>query len=342
MKLKKLTTAILLSTLPTAGAFAAAMDRSGQSMSAFFQPGNYFEAGLSVLDPTVKGKETAASGNKPIEDMADSYYFPSAALKLQVADKFSVGLLYDQPFGAKAEYSGNNVFVSNPSNTVLPQDKLDAIANSTINKNYSAYESLTNEQRVGFALKNQGVDLSSPAGQAQYAATLAAYNNNAAVKTQIDTGVKQGIENKVQDGIKDVNALLGKGNTSVEVDTQNLSLVLGYQPTENWNLFGGAVYQTVKGHVSLRGQAYSLYNGYDANIKETGGMGWLVGAAYQIPEIALKASVTYRSEIDHKIDIKENLSVMSVLGANPAILTGLGVSDDKIAALASSGKTKMN
>ncbi|WP_353171638.1 long-chain fatty acid transporter [Acinetobacter rudis] len=314
MKLKKLTTAILLSTLPTAGAFAAAMDRSGQSMSAFFQPGNYFEAGLSVLDPTVKGKETAASGNKPIEDMADSYYFPSAALKLQVADKFSVGLLYDQPFGAKAEYSGNNVFVSNPSNTVLPQDKLDAIANSTINKNYSAYESLTNEQRVGFALKNQGVDLSSPAGQAQYAATLAAYNNNAAVKTQIDTGVKQGIENKVQDGIKDVNALLGKGNTSVEVDTQNLSLVLGYQPTENWNLFGGAVYQTVKGHVSLRGQAYSLYNGYDANIKETGGMGWLVGAAYQIPEIALKASVTYRSEIDHDVNIKESLPTLGALG----------------------------
>lgn len=26
-------------------------------MSAFFQPGNYFEAGISVLDPDVAGKE---------------------------------------------------------------------------------------------------------------------------------------------------------------------------------------------------------------------------------------------------------------------------------------------
>ena len=56
----------------------------------------------------------------------------------------------------------------------------------------------------------------------------------------------------------------------------------------------GVYTQTIKGNVSLRGQAYSLYNGYDANIKETGGVGWLAGAAYQIPDIALKASVTYR------------------------------------------------
>ncbi len=46
MKLKHLSTAIILATLPATGVFAAALDRSGQSMSAFLQPGNYFEAGL--------------------------------------------------------------------------------------------------------------------------------------------------------------------------------------------------------------------------------------------------------------------------------------------------------
>lgn len=329
MKLKKLTTAMLLSTLPTAGAFAAAMDRSGQSMSAFFQPGNYFEAGLSVLDPTVKGKETAASGGKHIDDMADSYYFPSAALKLQVSDNFSLGILYDQPFGAKAEYTGDNIFVSNAGNTVLPQDTLNKLADSTVDKNYNSYQALSNEQRVGFALKNQGVDLTTPTGQQQYAAALNKYNTDATYQQGFDAQVKQGISNKVDQGIKDVNGLLGKGNTNVEVDTQNLSFVLGYQPTKNWNLYGGAVYQTVKGHVSLRGQAYSLYNGYDANIKETGGMGWLVGAAYQIPEIALKASLTYRSEIDHKVDIKESMPTLPALdllspGAAAAIAASTG------------------
>src|SRR5699024_10450005 len=113
MKLKTLSTAILLATVPMTGVFAAAMDRSGQSISAFLQPGNYFEAGISVLDPTVSGKEAGETTSRnTISDMADDYYFPSAALKFQVTNKFSFGLLYDQPFGAAAEYSGDNAFVS--------------------------------------------------------------------------------------------------------------------------------------------------------------------------------------------------------------------------------------
>ena len=98
-------------------------------MSAFFQPGNYFEAGISVLDPTVEGKEAGSSATRRnIDDMGNDYYFPSAALKLQLNDKFSFGLLYDQPFGADAEYSGNNVFVSHPgTDTVLSAAAIDGL-----------------------------------------------------------------------------------------------------------------------------------------------------------------------------------------------------------------------
>ncbi len=84
MKLKTLTTAMILATVPMTGAFAAALDRSGQSIAAFLQPGNYFEAGISVLDPDVSGKEAGTSEtHSNIGDMADDYYFPSAALKFQ-------------------------------------------------------------------------------------------------------------------------------------------------------------------------------------------------------------------------------------------------------------------
>jgi len=322
MKLKTLSTAILIATLPTTGALAAALDRSGQSISSFLQPNNYFEAGISILDPTVKGKEAGSSTTRRnIDNMAEDYYFPSAALKVQVNDKFSLGILYDQPFGAKAAYSGDNVFVSHPGvDTVLPQKSIEALVAGKV-KSY----------------------LESNDGKAQIAQLMGQGETQQNAIDKVSQGFLNSPQVKaLQGGLAAANNSLGKGRTEVEVDTQNLSLVFGYQPTENFNFYAGGVYQTVKGNVSLRGQAYSLYNGYDASIKETGGGGWLVGAAYLIPEIALKASVTYRSEIDHKIDIKENLSVMSVLGANPAILTGLGVSDDKIAALASSGKTKMN
>ncbi|MGB9039638.1 MAG: long-chain fatty acid transporter, partial [Acinetobacter calcoaceticus] len=311
MKLKHLSTAMILATLPATGVFAAALDRSGQSMSAFLQPNNYFEAGITVLDPDVSGKEAGTSATRrDIADMGNDYYFPNAALKLQLNDKFSFGLLYDQPFGADAEYSGKNVFVSDSTNTILAPEKLDAIRTSTID---TTFNGLTADQRVGALLQAQGVDLTSAAGKAQFAATLTKYTNDPTTKAAIDAGVKQGVAEKVDAGLAQVNGLLGKGGTKVKVDTQNLAMVFGFQPNENWNIYGGGVYQTIKGNINLRGQAYSIYNGYDADIKETGGVGWLAGFAYQIPEIALKASLTYRSEIDHDVNIRENLPTLPAL-----------------------------
>lgn len=274
MKLKTLTTAIILAAFPATGAFAAALDRSGQSISTFLQPDNYFEAGISVLDPDVSGTDT--SGNIT-GDMAGDYYFPHAALKLQVTDNFSFGLIYDQPFGADAEYTGTNNFVANPNNLLLPSP------------------------------------LSPTLGQA-------------------------GLGNVIT------------GGTSVEVDTQNINAIFGYQPTENWNIYGGAVYQTVKGNVHLRGSAYSLFNGYDANIPEDGSVGWLAGVAYQIPEIALKASLTYRSEIEHDINVTENIPIVSIVAADPTLLfSALNITDlakkqalgQKLASLQSTGKTNI-
>lgn len=247
MKLTALRSAILLSLIPTTSVFAAGLDRSGQSIAAFLQPGNYFEAGISVLDPEVKGKDT--SGNQT-GDMASDYYFPHAALKIQATDHFSVGLIYDQPFGADAEYSGNSTFVEN--------------------------------RPVPF-----------------------------------------------------------QGGTSVTVDTQNLNLLFGYQPNENWNLYAGAVYQTVDGTVLLRGTTYSVFNGYDFRTGEDESVGWLAGVAYQIPEIALKASVTYRSEIEHKMNASENFGAAGYISIPGAPGQSAQLNQLMTALNASSGETKL-
>ena len=263
MKLKHLSTAIILATLPATGVFAAALDRSGQSISAFLQPGNYFEAGISVLDPNVSGKvrngytphaalpaSLAGLQNTSVGEMAGDYYFPSAALKLQVTDNFSFGLIYDQPFGAEAEYS-----TGTQKTTALPGPLAP--------------------------LGNQG-----------------AFHN-------------------------------GTEGTSVEVKSQSISMLFGYQPTENFNFYAGPVYQTIKGDVQLRGLAYggnATFGGYNASIKETGDIGWLAGAAFQIPDIALKASVTYRSEIEHSVNVKESFNsagLLAGLNAAPSLNTDI-------------------
>ncbi|WP_334135810.1 OmpP1/FadL family transporter [Acinetobacter schindleri] len=218
MKLKPISNAILLATLPTTAVFAGGLDRSGQSIQAFLQPGNYAEAGISVLDPDVSGKDKA--GNH-VGDMADDYSFINAAIKVQATDQVSLGLIYDQPYGADAQYQvQNNLFSEN----------------------------------------NQG--------------------------------------------------------TAVEVKTQNLTALFGYQPNENWNFYAGPVWQTVEADIKLRGNAYGAppvtLSGYNIKIDQEEAYGWLAGFAYQIPAIALKAAVTYRSEISHNAKAHEETSLGNI------------------------------
>ena len=235
MKLKHLSTAILLATVPATSLFAAALDRSGQSIAGFLQPNNYFEVGISILDPNVSGKIKsdyvpggAAAPLAPlyqgtsVGQMGQDYYFPSAVLKYQINPNFSFGLLYDQPFGADAEY---------PTDATRPA-----------------------------AAGGQGI-----------------FHN-------------------------------GLEGTKVEVSSQNLTALVGYQPTENFNFYAGPAYQTVKGNVRLRGIGYGSTTGfgnYNASISEDDAFGWVAGAAYLKPDIALKASITYRSEIKHQADTLE-------------------------------------
>ena len=218
MKLTAIHSAILLSLIPTTATFAAGLDRSGQSISAFLQPGNYAETGFTIIDPTIEGKDLPPRGsNKSVSDMGEDYYFPTAAVKVQATDQISLGLLYDQPFGADSQYS-------------------------------------------------------TDAG---------AFGD-------------------------------GKQGTGVEVKTNNITALIGYQPTENWNVYAGPVYQTVKAKVSLRGAAYggpTAVGGYDIALKEDDAYGWLAGFAYSIPEIALKAAVTYRSEIKHEVETFETFGL---------------------------------
>lgn len=307
MKLHQLALAVAIATLPTTSVFAAALDRSGQPMNAFFQDGNYFEAGLSVLDPTVSGKEVNKSGtNRDISDMGESYMFPTAAIKLQPHEKVSVALLYDQPFGANAQYSGANKFVANDVET---RDANLAQAQELIADNV--------QKLAPSAITNA---ITNAQAQAAAAGTTLSATQIQAIQKQVTDAVTANVTQQVRTELgrlatqtaKDINENIN--GTTVEVHTQSLSLVTGFQPTKNWNIYAGPVYQTVKANVHLRGTAYSVFNGYDAYVPETGGLGWLAGVAYSKPEIALRAAVTYRSEIDHEMTAKENFNLVPTTG----------------------------
>ena len=89
MKLNKIYSAILLSTLPLSAVQAAGLDRSGQSISAFLQPGNYAEAGISVLDPEVQGKDNAGNYFRTRWSKLGRLCLPSGGGQLRTMENWS-------------------------------------------------------------------------------------------------------------------------------------------------------------------------------------------------------------------------------------------------------------
>ena len=98
----------------------------------------------------------------------------------------------------------------------------------------------------------------------------------------------------------------------MDVSSNNLSILIGYKPVPNVTLYGGSVYQRVEGDVQFAGLGFKYMSGYKNKIDSSDGYGWLAGFAYEIPEIALKTSLTYRSEIDHKAHTTEDFRFATI------------------------------
>jgi len=276
--ISKLTLALL--TLPLASlTHAAGLDRSGQDVTAFLQDGTYAEAVYTYLDVDVSGhdnklvaNDTYVKGNKT-GDIAESYDFFRYGVKTDINDTFSIGVLYDEPFGAEAAYSGNNNFVSGGQS--------DAAAFSS---------QLTNIENLGNTLPVPGAN---------------------GIEKAINAGVvtKEQVDLLGASALAASQSIAGEG-TDVSVRTYSLTGILGMKLGENKNyqIYAGPVGQKVEGEVELRGIAYGPANGYNAVMAPDTAAGWLAGFSYSKPEIALKAALTYRSEIDHKLKANEEFT----------------------------------
>ena len=259
------TLAIAIATISVASMTnAAGLDRSGQDVTAFFQDGTYAEAVYTYIDADVSGYDSAntnPSQNDYVRgdktgDIAESYDFFRYGVKADINDTFSVGVLYDEPFGAAAEYT--------QSNFVASEDRAAS----------------------GGALVGDGVD-------PQTAGAIALAES----------------------------ATAGE-NTNVEVRSQSLTGILGmkFGANKNFQIYGGPVAQRIQSETKLRGLAYGPATGYTSNSNPDMDYGYIAGIAYSKPEIALKAALTYRSEIDHSMNIYESYPLAPVLsgGALPS------------------------
>lgn len=306
---KALTVAVV-SGLAATTAQAAGLDRSGQDITAFLQNGTYAEAVYTYIDADVKGKDTAGNA---VPDMANSYDFFRYGVKTDINDTFSVGVLYDEPFGASVQYKGVNNFVSQGGDNTIT-----SLTNGRMPDLATAQNSLLrlNAGFQGLANINQMLQDADPA----FAGFLQAQKDE--IEQRILTATGTNNLQEAQAAATRLGAAINASKTaeiqkdegtSVDIRTNNITMLVGakFGANKNFQVYGGPAAQRLNGEVKLRGTAYNAITGYDARIATDTAVGWVAGAAFYKPEIALKAALTYRSEIEHNSTIAEAVPALA-------------------------------
>lgn len=208
-----------------------------------------------------------------------------------------MGILYDEPFGAAVDHFGSSNFITESGD-------------ATVNALTGGRAPTLAAAQAGLAQSQAGIAQL----QAAIAQTEAAGGDTTALQGQLASAATTARQlGGAINAATTAEAQSGQG-TNVEIRTNNITGLLGakFGTNKNFQIYGGPVAQRLKGEVHLRGVTYQAATGYDAKISTDTAYGWAAGIAYSKPEIALKAALTYRSEIEYESSISE---VMPALGA---------------------------
>jgi len=88
--------------------------------------------------------------------------------------------------------------------------------------------------------------------------------------------------------------------TTAKLSSSAITALLRYKFESNVSVYGGLRYQTVKGVVSI-----PFVGGYTLETNNDAEMGYVVGFAWEKPEIAARVALTYNSAITHTLDATE-------------------------------------
>ncbi|WP_336168397.1 OmpP1/FadL family transporter [Acinetobacter sp. 161(2023)] len=130
-------------------ATAAALDRSGQLITDFFQDGTYASVSYNYVIPQISGQDMGLSshGNpQNIPNITNNYSSFRGGLKTDLNENISVGLLYDQPFSIDLQHHGKTDFVSQSvnhleqgTNATLSSHNLTGLVGLNINEYLGIY-----------------------------------------------------------------------------------------------------------------------------------------------------------------------------------------------------------
>ncbi len=107
MKHRILAVAALLTS--ATAAHAVGLDRSGRPVDLIFQSGNVLEFSAGHANPGISGRDLLGFGTGNI---ADSFGLLGAGFRYEVNDRFSFGLILDEPYGADILYGPGSLLLA--------------------------------------------------------------------------------------------------------------------------------------------------------------------------------------------------------------------------------------
>ncbi|MEM9755915.1 MAG: hypothetical protein AAF914_07980, partial [Pseudomonadota bacterium] len=119
----------------------------------------------------------------------------------------------------------------------------------------------------------------------------------------------------------DVDYPAGNGyalaGTNAELNGESLTAVLRYEFPTGMSIYGGARLATINGDVTIQTAAPLPAGIYTLSTNTDSAVGYLIGASYEIPEIALRVNLTYNSSYTH--DLTANDAIIGVTTATSSI-----------------------
>ena len=149
--MKRFMTAGAALLMTTSIAAAGGLDRSGQSIGAIFEDGDYAELSFGSISPNVSGVGFS-SGFAPgttTGNVTPDYTQLGLAYKSQLTDEFSLAIIYDQPFGAQVDYDTGSSYVLTTTSAEVESDGVTVLGRYEINPNISFHGGLRYVQKQG-------------------------------------------------------------------------------------------------------------------------------------------------------------------------------------------------
>ena len=250
MKTRALTVAAL--AVSATSAHAAGLDRSNQSVLPIFNDDKTLSFSIAHVNPSVTGTDAQGADY----DAGESYEQVTLSYTRDINDKFTLGFIFDQPYGADVFYNGD------PTTTNLGGTGADLSSEA-----YTLVGKYRFNDRVSLfgGIKAQSVRATVNLNGDSYASAIS------------------------------TSAVAGAAG----VDATTLGAALLGDPTAIAALGGLATVGALGAQVTAQISQFEADNGYSFAMGSETEFGWLVGAAYEIPDIALRLAVTYHAEIDY-------------------------------------------